>query len=452
MKPQPGKPGKLATLTAAWLLLAVPVVVFWRDGFFYIIDDWTTLIQIVENPFGQYLLMPDCENWFPFFHLIYYFLAKAAGEHYTPLVLVNCLATGVNAFLLYLFFRRLFSYGPALVLSLFYAGAALQHVSIWNFYYLCYIMCLGFFLGALLLTDDYVRSPSRTKLLGLGLCAALSIMSHNYILVGLVSLPLYALLLGGEEGRRRAWPLALTVGVLYLCFALGYWQFAGREAATTHNRLIFLGLPGVNYFIHFFYAVFLSPFYYMFWGHYHFPVWDRVAGITLLIGCIATVWRWGGGREGRLVLWGLLFNALPFLLISLARHQKSVNQAFGPRYGLFTLMGALILVGTAWSLLAARATRRRWFQALTLGVLAAMVWGQLAALPRWHELYLDMSRAARDSYGKLTRADDHARVVPEETFKIFTPGLYPTISPSQAKAIQRFLKGTPGNLKPPDTK
>ncbi len=64
------------------LLLAVPVIIFWRPIFFYMMDDWTALIQMVQYPFGQYLVTPDGEQWFPFFHLIYYGLVKIAGLHY----------------------------------------------------------------------------------------------------------------------------------------------------------------------------------------------------------------------------------------------------------------------------------------------------------------------------------------------------------------------------------
>ena len=160
--PNPGeaKPAPLPAhpLLVLLVLLALPVIIFWRPVFFYILDDWTALIQMAERPFGQYLVTPDGEQWFPFFHLVYYGLVKIAGEHYSLLVLINCLGTGVNAFLLYNFFRRHWEPGLALTLSLLYAVAAVHHATAWNAFYFGYLMSLGFFLGALLLTDGY-RTP-----------------------------------------------------------------------------------------------------------------------------------------------------------------------------------------------------------------------------------------------------------------------------------------------------
>ena len=83
-----GRSGILTSpLIAALLLLALPVIIFWRSNFFYIIDDWTTLIHMVQYPFGTYLVTPDGEQWFPFFRLVYYGLVQLAGEHYSFLVL-----------------------------------------------------------------------------------------------------------------------------------------------------------------------------------------------------------------------------------------------------------------------------------------------------------------------------------------------------------------------------
>ncbi len=52
MATRPPSPGSRRHLKALVLLLAVPVLVFWRPGFFYIIDDWTALIQMAQHPFG----------------------------------------------------------------------------------------------------------------------------------------------------------------------------------------------------------------------------------------------------------------------------------------------------------------------------------------------------------------------------------------------------------------
>jgi hypothetical protein len=431
---------EVRTGLAVLLLMAVPVLLFWRSGFFYMIDDWTTLIQMVDYPFWQYLSQPDCENWFPFFHLVYYGLVKIAGENYDFLVLVNCLVTGANAVLVLLFFRRHWSFALALTLSLVYAGAAVHHATIWNAYYLCYLLCLGFFLGALLLTDAYRRAPSRSKLAGIGLGALLSALSHNFLLVGLMALPLYALLAG--EARKKSWqPLALVVGGVYLLFTLGYMIFAGSAAATTHNQSILSTLPGWGYVRHFLNGAYLAPFFYLFWGHFHFPVWAIVSGVILLIASLALI-RWQGEKpDRRLALWALVANGLPFLLISLARHQKSIYQAFVARYAIFTLIGALLLVGTAWRLLAPRLTPGYLGKIVAAGLLAVFVSGQVFSLPIWRQEYLEISRAAVTAYRQLGGQKGLAPEVPPEVFQKFCPGLHPTLTQSQVVAVRRLLTG-----------
>ena len=139
-------------------------------------------------------------------------------------------------------------------------------------------------------------------------------------------------------------------------------------------------------------------------------------------------------------------NALPFLLISLTRYQRSLNQAFVARYGIFTLIGALLLVGLAWRLLTERLPSRIWKQLLPLGLLALMLAGQFLALPRWTEKYLEMTRAAETCYFVLSQEAASARL-PQEDYQKFCPGAYPVITPSQALAIRRFLNGQDG---PPD--
>jgi hypothetical protein len=164
-------------------------------------------------------------------------------------------------------------------------------------------------------------------------------------------------------------------------------------------------------------------------------------GITLLATCLAVIWIWGGKPERRLALWALLANALPFLLISLTRYYKSVNQAFVARYGVFTLIGALLLLGLAWGLLAERRPpMKTWWRRLPLALLVVMAAGQVLALPRWTQNYLEMSRAAETCYFGLSREPDAARL-PQEVYKKFCPGAYPVITPAQARAVRAFLHG-----------
>jgi hypothetical protein len=425
------------------LLLALPVIIFWKPIFFYMLDDWTALIQITQYPFAQYLVTPDGEQWFPFFHLLYYGLVKIAGLDYSLLVLINCLATGVNAFLVYCFFRRHWQAGLALSLSMVYAVAALHHTVAWNAFYFGYALSLGLFLGALLLTDSYGHNPSGGKLWGIGLCGALSILSHNYPLVGLLALPLYLLLMGGEGSRRAFWKVTGVIGAVYLIFLAGYLSFAGLPAAASHNQGIFARLPGPAYFLHMFCGAFLAPFFYLFWGFYHFPLPAYIAGVVLLILSLAAIWRWGGAADKRLALWALLLNLLPFFLVSLTRYQRQVSQAYVARYGIFTLIGALLLVGTAWRLLAPRIPQKGWAHMLAGVILTVMAAGQLFSLPLWTAKYLEISRAAQKCYTVLNRDAEAGGSLTAEDFEKFCPGAHPTITPGQAHAIQRLLSGRP---------
>ena len=127
-----------------FLLLAVPLAFYFRTDLFYLWDDWTELDLLTHKSFWQYLITPDGEIYFPFFHLIFYGLVKIAREKYWILVLVNCLGTGTAAYLLYLFLQRHFSVYLSLTFSLLYAGSALHQVTVWNAFYLCYILSLIF--------------------------------------------------------------------------------------------------------------------------------------------------------------------------------------------------------------------------------------------------------------------------------------------------------------------
>ncbi len=184
----------------------------------------------------------------------------------------------------------------------------------------------------------------------------------------------------------------------------------------------------------------LAPFFYLFWGHYHFPIWAYVAGGALLAASLGVIWRWGSGADKRLALWGLTCNALPFLLVSLTRYQRSVNQAFVARYGIFTLLGAFLILGTAWRLWQARVSRKSLSYSLVLLLVGLIICGQAFSLPRWRAKYAEMSRASRQCYEALLSAGSSETLHPEE-FAKFCPTAHPVITPSQALAIRHFLRG-----------
>jgi hypothetical protein len=266
-------------------------------------------------------------------------------------------------------------------------------------------------------------------LFGIGLCGLLAILSTNFAVLPLASLPLYALLLGGPEGRRRFWALAAPVGLCYLAYVLGYTHFAGAKAATNLNKQIF-SPPGPSYLLHLAYGSILSPFFYLFWGHFHFPVWAYALAVATLVSSVALVLWAGGSRDRRLALWILLLNILPFLLASLARYKKAPEQAF-----------VLLLIGTAWNLLSRRLPARSWVRILLpLGFLALLAHGQLAGVPVWRAKYLEYGRHAQDFYRELGKGDAGTFLPPGDKGRDFLPWDSRDLTRPQALAIRRFVQ------------
>ncbi len=421
----------------------MPVLLFWRPGFFYILDDWTALLQMAEHPFGEYLLVPDGEQWFPFFHLVYYGLVRLTGEHYTFLVLVNCLGTGVNAFLVYLFFRRHLDPGLALTLSALYAGAAVHHAIAWNAFYLGYLLSLGFFLGALLLTDAYLRTGGGTRLGGIWLCALLSLLSHNYPLVGLLALPLYVLLVGGDCGRKF-WALAATVLGVYVIFALGYVSFAGVRAAASHNVKIFAacraGLPGAPVLRSLPRPVLLPVL-----GPLPFSGLD-VCGRGRPAGRHPGCHLAPGGASGA----ALGPVGPPGQRPALSPGIPDPVPAFpgpglcGPLWHLHPHRGAPAL-GHGLAAGGGPAALPGLAAPVALGAVGGHGGRANPRPARWTEKYLEMTQAAKTCYYVLSREPAAARL-PQEDYQKFCPGAHPVITPDQAWAIRRFLSRPGGSL------
>lgn len=441
MKLESTKPRGFYLAGVALLFLALPVALFWRPGrFFFMEDDWPILAQLVSHSFWQYLTMPDGEVWMPLSRAVYYGLAHTFGEGYGTLLLINCLASGLLSFQFYLFLRLHFPPLLALVLGLFYGGAA-AHTSFTQVaFYNNALLCLNFFLLALLLTHYYLQTSSPPILPGISLCVWLSLISWSLTILAIWALPLYIAILGGKEQRRGFWAVSVAVALPFLAFTLGYFHFAGFTAMASHNRGIVAGLPGPAYLLHWFVAAFVSPFFYLFWGHYHYPIWAGVLGAGALAVSLGLIWRGGDLQEKRLGLWALTLNALPIFLVSLARYQRGFYQAFAPRYAVFTLMGALLLLGMAWTILKRRMRPGLAVRLLPLAVLVVMVGGQIFSLPHWEKLYGRMSRASKDFYQGLDM------VAPDAAQETVPPQFwYPErlhLTWGQAASIRRFLTGT----------
>jgi hypothetical protein len=412
-------------------LLLIPVAFYWRYDLFFLWDDWTELDFIAHNNFAKYLVMPNGEIFFPFFHLIFYALVKFVGEYHGFFVLVNCLGTGVAAFLIYLFFRNHLSSNLALLLSLLYAGSAVHPAIAWNAFYLCYILCLIFFMAALLLTDSYRRSPSYMALWGIGLFSWLSIHSHNYTLLALLVLPIYVLFMGGVKSMRKAVYLAGVLGILLLSFVGEYLAFAGIKSTTFFNQSVLSTVPDYTFFTFWICGAFLSPVYFLFGGHFQVPLLAVIFGNLLLGVCILVIWVMGTPLERRLGLWALLLNALPFLMVSLGRYMFTYDYAFTARYVFFTLVGAMLLVGITWTILSRRIPAGNFLRLLAFGIIAVMISSQIFTMPCWQKGYLHMSRKALDCY-------EAAECLVNDGVLLVNPQ-HP-LEASQVNAIRQFLK------------
>jgi hypothetical protein len=412
-------------------LLIVPVAFYWRYDLFFLWDDWTELDFISHNNFTTYLLMPNGEIFFPFFHLIFYALVKSVGEYHGFFVLVNCLGTGVAAFLIYLFLRNHVSSNLALFLSLLYAGSAVHAAIAWNAFYLCYILCLIFFMAALLATDSYVRSPSYQGLWGIGLCAWLSIHSHNYTLLALLLLPMYVFFVGGVKARRKTLYLAGVIVLLLVSFAGEYLTFAGLKSTTFFNQGVLSTFPDYTFFTFWICGAFLSPVYFLFGGHFQIPLLAVMCGTVLFGFGAVVIGVMGTPLEKRLGLWALLLNALPFVMVSLGRYMFSYDYAFTARYVFFTMVGAMLLVGITWTILARRVPAGNFRRRLAFGLMAVMICGQIFTMPCWQKGYLTMSRKALNSYeaAEPLVSDGPTLVNPQHP-----------LAATQVSAIRQFLK------------
>ena len=424
-----------------WMLpwmLALPVVVFWRPGFFFIEDDWTALIQMLQGTFWNYLNQTDAEQWFPTFHFVYFIMIKAFGDNYGLLLLVNCLATGINTCLVFLFLRRHWPDWISLVFSLLYGAACVHTASAWHAYNVCYILCFGFFMGALLLTDRYLRVPSLLLLAGIGLCEWLAITSHSFAIMTISAIPLYGLLMGGERGRGIFLRLACVTALVYVLFALGYLTFAGARAASSQNHEILSGLPGFGYLLYWFYGSYLYPACHLFGGGLSRPA-TFIVGIFFLGVSLSVIFLRGQPREKRLAVWALLLNALPFLLVGMARYKMGVDQAGGHRYGIFTLVGAMLILVTAGRILAGSPRPRFLNRTLLLFCIGFLFAGQFIGIHLKQAAYRRMSGAALGCYQELDSKMSPTGSAGEGDIT-FCPKAHPFLTRSQAMAIRSLLR------------
>jgi hypothetical protein len=444
-----GKNHYVRLLGILLLFLVIPTILFWRRDLFFIRDDWSLLHLMVDNNLWVYSRMADGEVFMPVTRFIYFILIHLFGVHYDWLILINCLLTGLNGFLLYLIFKSHFKPNLALALSLLYLGMGVQSATIQMAFYICAILCLSFFLVGLLLTQIYVRQPSTLSLLGIGLCAWLSVNSWNFSLLGIWTLPIYAAWFAGAGAKRHLLRLTSVIALVFLGFTAEYFLFNGLAGAKSHNPQLFSQFLSLSYFAHWGIGSFLAPVDFLFSIEFRWQM-KVVIGLAIFLGTVGLIMRAGNPSEKKLCLWAILLNALPFSLVSLARHHFHFGQAFTDRYGIFTIIGALFIIGITWQIIADRLPARLSLQVvLPLVILAAMIGAQVHTLPISTQLYIKLSREAKLRYDNLR--DDAVRAklsaAPEKNKLFFDQNqplpVHPLLNNGAAVMIYHYLSGLP---------
>jgi hypothetical protein len=429
------------------LFLVIPVILFWRRDLFFILDDWSFLHLMVGNNLFVYVRMADGEVLMPVTRTIYYILIHIFGVHYEWLILINCLLTGLNGFLLYLIFKSHFKPNLALALSILYITAAVNSATAQMSFYICAILCLGFFLLSLFFTQIYVRRPSTMSLLLIGLCAWFSVNSWNFSLLGIWTLPVYAAWFGRTGAQRQLGRLVGVIGLVFLIFTAEYFTLNGLAGATSHNPQLFSQFLSWSYVSHWAVGSLLAPFDFLFGVEFRWQT-KIVIGLAIFMSTVALIMRAGNLAEKKLCFWAILLNALPFSLVSLARHHFLVGQAFTDRYAIFTIIGALFLLGATWQIIAAKLPARRSTRViLPLAILAAMIGTQVHTLPISTRLYVELSQEAKLRYSNLRDRDVRAQLsgAAEKDRIFFNQNqpfpVHPSLNNGQAVAIYQFLAG-----------
>jgi len=442
-----GENHNVRQLSILLLCLVIPIILFWRRDLFFIRDDWSLLYLMVDNNLWVYSRMADGEVLMPVTRFIYYILIHLFGVHYAWLILINCLLTGLNGFLLYLIFKSHFKPNLALALSLLYVVASVHSATAQMAFYICAILCLGFFLLSLFFTQIYVRRPSTMILLGIGLFAWLSVNSWNFSLLGIWTLPIYAALFWRGGAKRHLLGLIAVIGLVFLSFTVEYFMFNGLAGAKSHNPQLFSQFLSLSYLGHWAVGSFLAPLDFLFGVEFRWKT-KIVIGLAIFLSTVGLIMRAGNRSEIKLCLWAILVNALPFSLVSLTRHHFHLGQAFSDRYGIFTIIGALFILGATWQIIADKLPGRlSTHVVLPLVILAAMIGVQVHTLPISTRLYLELSQEAKFRYNNLR--DDGVRAklsgAAEKDRLFFNQNqplpVHPSLNNGHVVAIYEYLSG-----------
>jgi len=285
------------------------------------------------------------------------------------------------------------------------------------------------------------------SLMGIGLFAWLSLNSWNFSLLGIWTLPIYAALFWGGGTKRHFLRLIAVIGLIFIGFTAEY--LSSLADPICHNPKVYSQLFSLSYFTHWAVGSFLAPLVFLFNIEYS-RIAKVVIGLVIFISTVGLIMWFGNRSEKKLCLWGLVINALPFLLVSLARHHLNFGQAFSDRYGIFTIIGALFIIGTAWQIIADKLPTRRSTQVvLPLIILAAMTWAQVHTLSGVSKLYLDLSHEANFRYNNLRNDEFRAKIsVAAEKNKLFfdqnrPTRVHPFLNNGHAVAIYNYLSKLP---------
>lgn len=430
--------GKPLSVAANGLLLLLPLAIFWRRDFFFLFDDWTELVGMTQSGFFHYILTPNGEIWFPLFRSVFYGTVHLVGGNYGVYITLNALLLGCDAILFARLLRRSLSPGLGLFLAILCILSSANAVVVWNAFYLCYLLCLFFFLLAWLGTNAYLDAPSRRKLVGIAACCLASVLSHPATLLALLVLPAYAWLTEPKALRAKVLPLALAAAsALTLYTALYFLKNSVAivsVAASSSPAAFILG----NYLLHCFFAAFLSPLTQLNFqpdpAYLRSIAWITAGVVTGL--ALFTIW-FGTPRERALGLGGLLFNILVFALVSLGRHQLSLTEALSPRYGFFADIGLLLLYGAFWNMLLRGKLDPIVSILLPLGFVGYLYFHTTFAFAAMDGQYTHWSRASRLSYqgyaalAKSFTAQEAAAALLYPQLRTFTQG--------QAAALGKLL-------------
>ena len=226
-------------------------------------------------------------------------------------------------------------------------------------------------------------------------------------------------------------------------------MFNGLAGAKSHNPQLFSQFLSLSYFTHWAVGSFLAPVNFLFGVGFRWQM-KVVIGLAILVSSVGLIMRAGTLAEKKLCLWAILLNALPFSLVSLARHHFHFGQAFTDRYAIFTIIGALFIIGTTWQIIAAKLPARLSLQViLPLAILAAMIGAQLHTLPISTKLYSELSHEAKFRYGKLGNAAVRAKLsAAAAKNKLFFDQnqplpIHPSLTNGQAVTIYEYLSGLP---------